>query len=296
MPVIRTPDSRFENLIGYPFEPHYVHVNGLRMHYIEAGSGPIILCLHGEPTWSYLYRRVIPTVSSVGRVIAPDLVGFGKSDKFTDPGDYSFQMHRDLLVGFIEALALRDITLVVHDWGGLLGLRLAAEMPQMFSRLVILNTFLPTGEERPNFAFRVWRRFAKSVPRLPIGRIIRMSTTHHVSDDILRGYEAPFPDETYKAGARILPELVPIRPDMPGAKTMLQTRAALREWSKPALVMFSDKDPLLGSAFHFFRELIPTARDQPETIIHDAGHFLQEDKGEEIARHILAFLRRTSLT
>ena len=293
MPVIRTPDECFENLTGYPFEPNYVQLNGLRMHFVDEGKGPVMLCLHGEPTWSYLYRRMIPTLSSVAKVIAPDLIGFGRSDKFTDPTEYTFQMHRDRMADFIEALALDDITLVVHNWGGLIGLRLAAEMPERFARLVILNTFLPTGEERPNLAFRVWRRFAKSIPRLPISRIIRMATAQHVSDDILRGYEAPFPDEAYKAGARIFPELMPVRSEMPGAEALRRTRAALSRWTKPALVMFSDKDPLIGDAYAFFRELIPAAQDQPKLIIEDAGHFLQEDKGEEIARHILAFLKRT---
>ncbi len=293
MPVIRTPEACFENLPGYPFEPCYVQLNGLRMHFVEEGNGPIVLCLHGEPTWSYLYRRMIPTLSSVAKVIVPDLIGFGKSDKFTEPSAYTFQMHRDMTADFIESLALDDITLIVHDWGGLIGLRLAAEMPERFARLVILNTFLPTGEERPNFAFRVWRRFAKSIPRLPIARIIRMATAQHISEDILRGYEAPFPDESFKAGARIFPELMPTKPDMAGAEAMRQTRAALSHWTKPALVMFSDKDPLFGDAFHFFRKLIPSASDQPEIIIEDAGHFLQEDKGEEIARHVLAFLKRT---
>jgi haloalkane dehalogenase len=293
MPVIRTPEERFANLSGYPFEPHYLDLNDVRLHYVDEGAGQVILCLHGEPTWSYLYRKMIPILVPQGRVVAPDFIGFGKSDKYTRQDEYSFQMHCDTLLHFIEMLRLTDITVVVQDWGGLIGLRVAAEMPERFARLVILNTFLPTGEEKLNAAFTAWRLFAKSVPALPIGRIIRGATAQPVSKEIIRGYEAPFPNRRYQAGAKVFPALVPISAEMPGAAAMKRTRAVLGEWTKPALVMFSDKDPILGGAHQFFRQLIPTAREQPEITIHDAAHFLQEDKGEDIAEHIVAFLERT---
>lgn len=293
MPLIRTPESRFKALPGYPFAPHYVEVGNGRMHYVDEGEGRPILCLHGEPTWSYLYRKMIPILAAVGRVIAPDLIGFGKSDKYTEAREYSFQMHRDALVAFIEALDLQEITVVVQDWGGLLGLRIAAEIPHRFARLVILNTFLPTGESRPSPAFTLWRLFARFTPILPIGLIVRVGTAQPLSRKVLGAYKAPFPGQRYKAGARVFPALVPVSPTMPGAAAMKQTRAALRQWQKPALVMFSDKDPILGGAHRFFRRLIPTARAQPEITIRNAGHFLQEDKGEEIATHIVTFLERT---
>jgi len=293
MSLLRTPEERFRNLPAYPFAPRYLEIGDARMHYVEEGEGSVILCLHGEPTWSYLYRKMIPTLSQAGRVLAPDWIGFGKSDKFTQPSDYSFQMHRDSLVTMIEALGLEDITVVVQDWGGLIGLRVVAEMPERFSRLIVLNTFLPTGEEEPSPAFTAWRRFAKRLPRLPIGRIIQQATVSEVSKEVLRAYEAPFPSAEYQAGAKIFPELVPIDPAMPGAAEMKRTRAVLSKWDKPTLVMFSDNDPILGGAHEFFRELIPTAKDQPKITIRDAGHFLQEDRGEEIAERIVAFLERT---
>ena len=293
MPLIRTPEENFENLVDYPFKPNYMEIDGARLHYVDEGVGETILCLHGEPTWSYLYRKMIPLLSPHYRVVAPDFLGFGKSDKFTETGEYSFFMHRDMLIRFIETLDLQNITVVVQDWGGLIGLPVVAARPDRFARLVVLNTFLPTGEEPPNKAFLDWQEFARRVKRLPIGRIIRQGTYQPIEKEILQGYEAPFPGEEYKAGARIWPALAPTKPEMPGAAEMKQTRAFLKTWDKPALVMFSNKDPILSGAVLFFRNLIPTARDQPTTVIRDAGHFLQEDKGEEIAGHILDFMGRT---
>lgn len=291
--LLRTPDERFYDLPDYPFAPHYVNIGEARMHYVDEGHGRPILCLHGEPTWSFLYRKMIPILAKAGRVIAPDWLGFGKSDKFAELEAYSFQMHRDTLVAFMEALDLQDITLVVQDWGGLLGLRVAAEMPDRFARLVILNTFLPTGEERPSPAYRAWRMFAKTAPELPIGRIVQQATVSELPPEVLRGYEAPFPDASYQAGAKTFPLLVPMSPDDPGAEAMRHTRQVLRHWQKPAVVLFSDQDPILGEARDFFRELIPAVRGRPEIVIRAAGHYLQEDKGEEIASHILDFIRET---
>lgn len=294
MPVIRTPDERFKNLPDFPFQPHYVEVNGLRIHYIDEGQGQVVLCLHGEPSWSYLYRKMIPILSRNHRVLAMDFVGFGRSDKFTERSEYSYQMHYDTVVGFINALGLEQITVVVQDWGGLIGLTVASEMPERFARLVIMNTGLPTGDEPMGRGFMRWREFAASSTDLPIGLVIQNGTANReLKPEILTAYESPFPDVTYKAGAMAFPLLVPIRPDDPGAAEMRRARAALSKWHKPVLVMFSDKDPITRGGDIFFRAIIPSAKDQPEIVIHDAGHFLQEDKGEEIAQHIVDFIGRT---
>jgi haloalkane dehalogenase len=294
MPVIRTPDERFQNLPDFPFLPHYININGLRIHYLDEGEGQVILCLHGEPSWSYLYRKMIPILSSKHRVLAMDFVGFGRSDKFTERSEYSFQMHHDIIIQFIRALKLEQITLVVQDWGGLLGLTVASEMPELFARLVIMNTGLPTGDEPMGKGFMRWREFASNSPDLPVGLVIQNGTADRtLKPEIVAAYESPFPDVTYKAGAIIFPLLVPLSPDDPGAAEMRKAREVLSHWQKPVLVMFSEKDPITRGGDLFFRSLIPSAKDQPEIVIHDAGHFLQEDKGEEIAEHLVDFIART---
>lgn len=297
MPAIRTPDERFTNLPRFPYKPHYVEVNGMRVHYVDEGKGEVILCLHGEPTWSYLYRKMIPILSRRHRAVAMDFIGFGRSDKFTEREEYSFQMHVDTLRGFIDALGLDQITLVVQDWGGLIGLRLASEMAQHFARLVIMNTGLPSGGGRENEALRRWQEFVSNNPDLPVGGVIRngMVRGSEVAAEVIAAYEAPFPDVSYKAGAAVWPLLIPTRPDDPGAAEMRRAREVFSRWDKPVLVMFSDGDPITRGGDVFFRELIPTAKDQPEVVIRDAGHFLQEEKGEEIARHIVDFTARTPL-
>lgn len=298
MTILRTPDERFQNLPDYDFSPHYIDIGDTRMHYVDEGGGDeIVLCLHGEPTWSFLYRHMIPPLARGFRVVAPDMVGFGKSDKYAAPADYSFHMHYDKLLGLIEALNLRNITLVCQDWGGLLGLAIAANHGGRFARLVVLNTFLPTGEEKISDAFMRWRAFSQKVgTRMQVGRLVAQTiTSYELPADIVAAYDAPYPDDSYKAGAAVFPSLAPISPDMPGAKEMKAARDALSRWSKPAHVMFSDGDPILGGAASFFRRLLPTATSQPEITIRGAGHFLQEEKGAEIAAEAIAFIKRSPL-
>lgn len=296
MEIIRTPDDRFDNLPDFPFAPKYVEINGLRLHTVDEGTGEVILCLHGEPSWSYLYRKMIPPLAAQHRVIAPDLVGFGRSDKYTDPAAYSFQMHRDMLVGFIEALDLWGITAVVQDWGGLLGLTIATQLPERFARLVIMNTGLPTGMFPMPEAFMQWRAASERFgTKLPVGRIIQNGTVTQLPKEVVQAYEAPFPDEQYKAGAAVFPLLIPLKPEDPGAAEMSRAQRQLTRWTKPALVMFSDGDPITRGGDALFRRAIPGAKDQPEITIEGAGHFLQEDKGEEIAGHILEFMGRTAV-
>jgi len=294
MPVIRTPEARFLNLPGFPFKPNYAEINGLRVHYVDEGFGASVLCLHGEPSWSYLYRKMIPILASKRRALAMDFIGFGRSDKFSEVAEYTYEMHRDTVIKFIEALRLSEVTLVVQDWGGLIGLRVATMIPEKIARLVIMNTGLPAGEGKMPEAFMRWRAFVERTPDLPVGMIIRNSTVmgNNLPPEILAAYEAPFPDITYKAGARAWPLMVPIKYDDPAAAELRKARDALKQWDKPALVMFSDKDPITAGGDKFFRALIPGAKNQPEIAIKDAGHFLQEDKGEEIAGHILEFMER----
>ncbi len=293
--VLRTPDDRFANLPGFPFQPRYVTLGDTRMHYVDEGQGQIILCLHGEPTWSYLYRKMIPPLAARHRVVAPDFVGFGRSDKYADRSAYTFQMHVDKLTEFLGALDLRGITLVCQDWGGLIGLRVAAENPARFARLVIMNTGLPTGDEKPSEGFLRWREFAAKQDDLPVGFIMQRTLVGggEIDPNVIAAYEAPFPDTSYKAGAMQFPLLVPIAPEDPGSEGMRRARHVFSKWSQPALVMFADQDPVTAGGDRFFRRLIPTAKDQPEITIHGASHFLQEDAGPEIAEHILQFIDRT---
>lgn len=293
MQILRTPDARFANLPDFPYPPKYVDVgNGLRMAYVEAGSGDPILCLHGEPSWSFLYRKMMPGLSKVGRVICPDLIGFGRSDKPADRNDYTYKMHHDTLTNFVKALDLKRVTIVVQDWGGLLGLPVAAENEDRFARLVIMNTGMPTGEETPTAGFMAWRNAASKMEDMDVGRVLQGATVSHLSDDVVAAYNAPYPDKSYKGGAHQFPLLVPISPDMEGAKYIKPAREKFKTWKKPVLVMFSDKDPVTVGGDKGFRRLMPIAQQEPEIVIKDGGHFLQEDKGEEIAQHIVEFIKR----
>ncbi len=312
MDIIRTPEERFANLPDFPFEPNYLTIEGRRIHYVEqatAGEGgeqdqeqEVVLCLHGEPSWSYLYRKMLPILARPQghRAIAFDFVGFGRSDKLRRKKSYSYEMHFNTLVEFVEQLDLRNITLVVQDWGGLIGLPFAAEYPERVKRLVIMNTMLPAGSKKPlwqliprAFPFFVWQTLSKLHPSLPIGRILQVGTASRLGKDVLAAYDAPFPDRSYKAGAAIWPSLVPIQAKAEAALYTRPAREKLKQWTKPCLVLFSDKDPITGSFAGFFRNLIPSAKTEPSVTIKDAGHFLQEDKGEEIAKHIIEFIDRT---
>jgi haloalkane dehalogenase len=292
--VFRTPDERFEGLDGYRWEPNYLdlrgELDGLRLHHAEQGSGDPIVLLHGEPTWAYLYRKVIGPLAEVGRVLAPDFIGFGRSDKVTDPGWYSYDRHVDSLVQFIERLELERITLVVQDWGGPIGLRVAVEHEELFERLVILNTgiFRP-GPSWPTPGFLAWRAFVDENPDLPVGDVIQGGTVTNLSPDVVAGYEAPFPDERSKAGVMAFPGLVPYTEEDPGAREMVATAEALRSWSKPTLVAFSDSDPIFPlAAGRRLAEKIPGCKGF--RALEGASHFLQEDSGGEVAGVISAFV------
>jgi haloalkane dehalogenase len=295
MEAIRTPEERFANLPGYPFTPHYVELAGLRLHYVDEGpsSAKPVLMLHGEPSWSYLYRKMIPPLPKAGyRAIAPDLVGFGRSDKLASKSDYSYQFHVDIITRFIEALDLGNITLFGQDWGGLIGLRVAAENPDRFAAIIVANTGLPTGDVPLTEAFFRWQAYSQSVPELHCGGIVKGACKTELPADVIAAYDAPFPDERYKAGARAFPLLVPSKPDDPAAPANRKAWEALRQWRKPFLTAFSDGDPVTQGGERVFQKLVPGAQGQPHVIIAGAGHFLQEDKGEECARVVIDFLAR----
>jgi haloalkane dehalogenase len=302
MKVLRTPDQRFENLPGYPFAPHYVMVSDgeggeLRLHYVDEGpaNAPVVLMLHGEPSWSYLYRKLIPIVVGAGyRAVAPDLIGFGRSDKPSARGDYTYQRHVDWMRSFMLQLELDAISLVCQDWGGLIGLRLVAEHPDRFARVVAANTGLATGDHNPGEAFLRWREFSQKTPVFAVGNIIQGACVTQLAPEVIAAYDAPFPDESYKEGARQFPTLVPASPDDPAAPANRSAWQALAQFRKPFLTAFSDKDPITRAAAPLFHKLIPGCNDQPHTTIEGGGHFLQEDRGEELARVVVEFMQRTA--
>jgi haloalkane dehalogenase len=291
MDVYRTPDERFAELPGFSFEPHYTDVEGLRIHFVDEGDGAPALLLHGEPTWSYLYRKLVGPLSSRARVVVPDLPGFGRSDKPTDRAFYTYDRHVAIFTAFVRSLDLTDITLVVHDWGGPVGLRFAAENAERVARLVVLNTGIYSGSPRwPTPGFLEWRNFAERTGlELPIGSIVQGGTLTELPPDVVAAYDAPFPVPQAKTGAAMFPLLVPLSPDDPGVAEMIRTREALSKWGKPALVYFGDSDPIFppGVAKAMAR-LLPTA-GEPE-LVAGASHFLQEDRGGELAERIDRFL------
>lgn len=294
MTLLRTPEERFQNLPGYNFPPHYIEIGGARVHYIDEGTGEPVLLLHGEPSWCYLYRKMIPPLVNAGyRTIAIDFIGFGRSDKFAEKEEYTYQMCVDTLWTFIQHLELHGITLFGQDWGGLIGLRVVAEHPELFSRVIAANTGLPTGEGRVTEAFLTWQRFSQTSPTFDIGRLIQGATVTEVPADVIAAYDAPFPDDTYKAGARIWPSLVPTSPDQPGAEENRKAWQVLRHWEKPFLTAFSDSDPVTRGGERIFQTAVPGAKNQSHVMITGAGHFLQEDKGEELATVIIDFISRT---
>lgn len=285
--VLRTPEERFAALPDFPYAPRFVEVEGLRMAYVEAGAGDPILCLHGEPTWSFLYRRMIPALATAGRVIAPDLIGFGRSDKPVAQNAYSYRAHVRWLRKFVEALDLRRVTLVCQDWGGLLGLRLLAQQPERFARLVAMNTGIPDGRD-PGDAFQRWRRFALQQRELEVPGLLRRAVrARQLSDAEAAAYGAPFPGVAYQIGALVFPRLVPVRPDHPGAYDNRVAIRVLKTLDLPVLLPWADGDPITGPWEPHLREIFPRATPLP---VRGAGHFLQEDRGEEIAEQIVRWL------
>jgi haloalkane dehalogenase len=287
--VFRTPDERFGDLPGYDFAPHYAEADGLRLHYVDEGEGEPVVCFHGEPTWAFLYRKLMGPLRAAGRrVVLPDYAGFGRSDKPTERGFYSYERHVQLVSALLARLDLRGTTVVVHDWGGPIGLRWAVENADRVVRLVILNTGLFTG--RVSKGFLAWRSFAERNPDLPVGFVIRSATTSGLPDAVVSAYEAPFPTPESKAGAAQFPLLVPTSDDQPGAAEMRSVADELTRWSKPTLVAFSDSDPVFPypRAGQAFCDLIPGAGDQVR--IEGAAHFLLEDAGERIAERIVGFI------
>jgi len=288
--VYRTPDDRFVDLPLYPFAPHYCDYQGLRMHYLDEGKGEPVLLLHGEPTWAYLYRRMIPELSNHFRVIVPDYLGFGRSDKPEDLAFYTYDMHTDSIRALIQALDLQHVTLVGQDWGGPIGLRVAVESKSRFTRLVVMNTGLFADAGWPTPGFMTWRKFAERLGLdLPVAKVVQRSCLREMDEATLRAYEAPWPTRESKAGVARFPLLVPLSAQDPGASEMRVVAEALRSWSIPALVIWSDRDPVFSPQMgQIFARMLPGAGAMQ--LIEGASHLLQEDKGEEIARRILEWV------
>lgn len=316
--VLRTPDERFEHLQDYDFKPNYVEIDNLRIHYVDEGpktAAPILL-MHGEPSWSYLYRKMIPPLVNEGlRVIAPDLMGFGRSDKLLKMKDYSYQKHVTIMLEFLDIIDPMNITLFCQDWGGLIGLRLVGEYPDIFSRIIAANTGFPsagliasrigpflfkrevmkqgtlTNEDlQKDLNLVRWVAYSRTTPVFDIGDILQAATTTTLSDEVLRAYRAPFPSEAYKAGARIFPSLIPTQL----AENQKVWDKVLSKWEKPFLTAFSDSDPITAGEEKLFQRKIPGAQGREHVTIKNAGHFLQEDKGEELVQVILDFISKTS--
>jgi len=307
MDVVRTPDERFADLPGFAFEPHYAEIPAdpenpdgqrVRVHHLDEGpaDAPPVLLMHGEPTWSYLYRHMVPPLVEAGhRVIAPDLVGVGRSDKPSAKDDYSYARHVAWMSALVfDHLDLRDITFFGQDWGGLVGLRMVAAQPDRYARLVVANTGMPTGHGAMSEAFLAWQKFSQEAPELPIGGIINGGSATDLAPEVIAAYDAPFPDDTYKAGARTFPALVPTSLDDPASADNIAAWKVLEQFDRPVLTAFSDQDPITKGGFAPFQERIPGAQGQPHTTTEGGGHFLQEDCGPQLAKTIIDFIASTS--
>jgi haloalkane dehalogenase len=300
MDVLRTPDDRFNGLPDFPYAPHLTEItdqSGARLRIAAIDEGPRdaapVLLLHGEPTWSFLYRKIIAGLVAAGhRAVAPDLIGFGRSDKPAAREDYTYEAHVKWMSDWLVANDLRDITLFCQDWGGLIGLRLVAAFPDRFARVVAANTFLPEGSGATP-AFEAWLAFSQSVPVFPTPMIVNGGTVRELSEAERNAYEAPYPDESYKAGARQFPALVPVKPDMASVEENQQAWTVLERFEKPFLTAFGDQDPITRGADARLQARIPGCRGQNHTTITNAGHFLQEDQPDEIAKVIDAFIKAT---
>lgn len=303
MIINRTPDERFDNLPDYAFQPHYLTVpdpelGDLRMHYLDEGdpTAPTVLLLHGEPTWSYMFRHTIgPLVDAGLRVVVPDLIGFGRSDKPTTRTDYTYERHVGWLASFVRTLGLRDAVLVGHDWGGLLGLRLVTGMDGLAAGYVATNHGYPTGDMPPNDALRQWQEYAATAPEFDVAAIVARACTTPLSGEVLRAYDAPFPDEEYMAGARVFPALIPVRPDDPSAAAVRASRAVLARWTRPFLTVYGEQDPIGGTADAMFQQLVPGASGQQHVRLVDAGHNMPEDAGATLGEVVAGFVRERAL-
>jgi len=294
--VLRTPEARFANLPDFPWTPHYEQLAELRVAYIDEGprDAPVLLLMHGEPAWSFLYRKMIPPLLQAGyRVVAPDLIGFGRSDKPARKADYSYLNHVLWMHAWLEAINLRRITLFCQDWGSLIGLRLAAQSPERFERIVLANGGLPTGTGAVPKAFKVWRAFSRYSPWFPIGRIVKAGCVNGLSEAEVAAYNAPFPSASYRVAARLFPGFVPTSPSDPERANNERAWEVFKRWEKPFLTLFSSRDPVTRGGYKVWQKLVPGAQGQPHAITRDAGHFLQEDKGVEVAQAIVAFMRAT---
>lgn len=299
MEVLRTPDARFAALPDYPWAPRYVEVPSgagprLRVHYVDSGpaDGRVVLLLHGNPSWSFLYRKMIPPLTAAGyRCIAPDLVGLGRSDKPAREEDYSVARHVEWMrAALFDALALPAVDLVCQDWGGIIGLRLVAAHPERFRSVVAANTGMPTGEGAVSEQLRRWPEMARSMPEFPVGQLITWGCTGGLGEAEVAAYDAPFPDESYKAAVKSFPGLIPLTPDNPAVPDQLVAWRSLERFTRPFLCAFSDKDPMNRGGDRALKARIPGTRGQPHTVIEGGGHFLQEDRGPQFARVVIDFL------
>jgi haloalkane dehalogenase len=307
MKALRTPDDRFSDLPGFAYSPNYLEIDSadgsgdsLRLHYLDEGardSNETLLLLHGEPSWSYLYRKMVPIFVEVGyRVVVPDLIGFGRSDKPSQRSDYTYERHVQWMTSALfGSLDLSGITLVCQDWGGLIGLRLVGENPERFKRVVVANTGMPTGEAKPTDAFLAWQNFSQEVPEMPIGGIVNMGTRSELDPSVVAAYDAPFPEERYKEGARQFPMLVPTSPDDPASDANRRAWSVLDKFDRPFLCAFSDGDPITKGGDRIFRERVPGCANQTHVTIEGGGHFLQEDCGEQFAQAVVTFVASNSV-